>query len=135
MGGKWLLGEITESPALIPHKLTQLERALHFLPRIGLNIDDTSIGALAVLVNGSRDEFDQVVQNYMVLPPTLKLSQHPVVFGWTPYRNIYSELVTVKQDIHNLNTKLDTILQILLENFPKNKQVARLAGEKENDSQ
>ena len=95
----WFLGEIVERPLLVPEKLYQLERALHFLPRSMDIINE--ISCVAVLMNGEKHEFEAVCERYLNPLPstsTLLLSKHRVLFGWTPYRSVYTEIARVNSN-------------------------------------
>ena len=114
---KWVLIEISESPAHLAHKLYQLERAIRLLPDSVSAFKLVDVGALVVLLNGKLEEAEKAVA-YFKSMTNLKLLEYPVYVAWVPSRNIYAMIGNVEKklehridrvsaEIENLNKKIE----------------------------
>ena len=103
--GKWALIEISESAAHLAQKLFQLERALHLLPRATTDFSIEDVGAVIVLLNGRREDAEKAV-NLVKLNHNLLMSKFPVFVGWVPYRNLFSTINTLQQEVKEMGTEL-----------------------------
>lgn len=96
---KWIFAEVTEAPSKFLEKAWQLERAYRHLRK------EVDIAAMIIFVNGDKDacETDQVLR-----PMLLKYTEHllmkdiPFLVGYTPYRNIYTQLGALKAQLDNM---------------------------------
>jgi hypothetical protein len=78
IAGKWVLIEISESAQHLVHKLYQLERALHFLPRAASDFATADVGAVIVLLNGKREDAELAMSHCKNLKTELLISGIPV---------------------------------------------------------
>ena len=106
VAGKWVLIEISESAQHLPHKLYQLERALHLLPRAASNFAAADVGAVIVLLNGKQEDAEKAI-SYCTLKPELLISDVPVFVGWVPFRNFLSTISNVNTKVESLIDKVD----------------------------
>ena len=123
VNGKWLLMEICEDPTLIQHKLYQLERALHFLPRDPeLSVKLNDIGAVVLLMNSTRNEFDVHTTPRMLIPTGTRIGDLsiPLYYAWTPHRNQFTAMLNlenhVREAMGNLQVEMENI-DVKMENL------------------
>jgi hypothetical protein len=103
LSGKWVLLEISDSPHHLAHKLFQLERALHLLPTAVNDFLAADVGALVVLLNGDREEAVRAVNFVKKDFANMEMAKYPVFVGWVPYRNMFTRIGQLDDDIQGLN--------------------------------
>ena len=106
IAGKWVLIEISESAQHLVHKLYQLERALHFLPRAASDFATADVGAVIVLLNGKREDAELAMSHCKNLKTELLISGIPVFVGWVPFRNLFSTINTVNTKVEKLQSNV-----------------------------
>ena len=101
-----LLCEVAETPESMREKLWQLERAVSYGPE-----DFRKPAFLVVCLNGEKVKFDSAVLAVKdtLLPRVLGcnesspvIANFPVFAVWTPYRNVYAEIKTMKMDMESM---------------------------------
>ena len=105
VAGKWVLVEISESAQHLAHKLYQLERAMHLLPRAASDFAKEDVGALIVLLNGKREHAEMAI-NYVKLNEALMISRVPVFVGWVPFRNLFVTITDVQGQVGQMDKRI-----------------------------
>ena len=105
IAGKWVLLEISESAQHLPHKLYQIERALHFLPRAASDFSKEEVGAVIVLLNGKQEDADLAI-SYVKLNSDLLISNVPVFVGWVPFRNLFVTISDMQGQVEKMGAQL-----------------------------
>eukprot|EP00760_Papus_ankaliazontas_P010372 PhM_4_TR14264/c1_g1_i19/m.59626 len=95
-----VLCEVAETPASLRSKLWQLERAMRHAKDKELN----SPAACVVCLNGEKNLFELAAESAQILKMQQKwrLACVPTFAIWTPYRNVYGEIKSIKHEIGDL---------------------------------
>ena len=106
----WLL-EISKGPSAWLKKVYQLERAL-LAPQPASH--PSAVRLPMILLNENEAEFDRSLDGLRDLLPQLPDTSslrtcRVLVVGFAPFRNMFSEMASIREDIHTMQGKMETM--------------------------